>query len=89
MSIKVSVKKASDVDATNAYVVTIFTENPNATVHSTEQVFNVHIGPKGRGLWIDGNQVLGNMQFSVSGLKRPAEKIRKYFAGFYSKHVEH
>ena len=70
MATKVSVKRANDVDATNAYTVTV-TEYGQATTH------HVHTGPAGKGLWIDGKQVEGNMQFNAG--KNPSSAIRRYF----------
>ncbi len=66
----VSVKQANDVDATNAYTVTI-------TEFGIVDTLNVHTGPTGKGLWINGQQVEGNAQFAAG--KRPAAAIRRYF----------
>jgi hypothetical protein len=67
----VSVKQAPQIDATNAFTVAI-------TEHGETRTVTVNTGPKGRGLWIDGEQVEGNMQFSAG--KDPAAAIRRYFS---------
>lgn len=66
----VSVKTARDIDATNAYYVTVveFGEKTEYTVHT-----NTH----GHGLWIDGKQVEGTSQFNAG--RNPAAAIRRYF----------
>jgi hypothetical protein len=68
---RVSVKQARDVDAPNAYLVTITDEMglvTNQTVHT-----NAH----GEGLWANGKQILGTAQFSVG--RDPARAIRRHF----------
>lgn len=70
---KVSVKQAPDVDATNAYAVTV-TDNLNGTTWTA----TVHTDKNGRGLWADGQQVEGQSQFSAG--KNPAAAIRRYFS---------
>jgi len=69
--VKVSIKRANDVDATNAYTVTI-------QQWGMTDVQNVHTGPNGRGLWVNGQQVEGNAQFRAG--KNPAAAIRRYFS---------
>jgi len=57
-NVTVSLKKNTAADAENAYTVKI------SDAAGTRQ-HRVHTGPKGRGLWIDGKQVEGNLQFSA------------------------
>jgi len=68
---RVSVKQARDVDAANAYLVTITDELGNVTKQT------VHTNDHGEGLWIDGQQVLGTSQFSAGSC--PARAIRRHF----------
>jgi hypothetical protein len=68
---KVSLKQANDMGQTNAYTVAI-TDAAGTRKHT------VWTGPKGRGLWIDGRQVEGNLQFSAG--KNPSAAIRRYFS---------
>ena len=77
MATKVSVKRANDVDATNAYTV----ETDNDILG--KRTWNVHTNREGDGLWINGKQTLGTAQFTVAGLKNPAGKIRQYFVDYY------
>lgn len=67
---KVSIHEARDIDAKNAYRVT--TDETTIVVHTNES---------GNGLWIDGQQVEGTLQFSLRGISDKASKIRRYFSG--------
>jgi hypothetical protein len=69
--VKVSVKQANDVDATNAYTVTV-------TEYGETQTMTVHTNSHGNGLWINGQQTLGTTQFRAG--KNAAAAIRRYFA---------
>lgn len=71
MTRKVSVKQANTGD-TNAYTVKITDDLIGNQTHT------VWTGPTGKGLWIDGRQVEGNLQFSAG--KNPREAIRRYFS---------
>ena len=71
MDTKISLKQAPQLDHENAYHVTV-TDPAGVRKHT------VWTGPKGRGLWIDGRQVEGNLQFSAG--KNPAAAIRRYFS---------
>lgn len=71
----ISVKQARDVDACNAYLVTITDE-----MGVTKQT--VHTNDHGEGLWIDGKQILGAAQFRAG--RDPAHAIRRYFQGLVS-----
>lgn len=66
METKISVKIAGDIDHTNAYYV---------TDSGGEHV--VWTNSNGRGLWIDGKQHEGQLQFNAG--KNPAAAIRRYF----------
>lgn len=68
---QISVRQAQRTDHENAYTVTI-TEWGETRSHT------VWTGPKGRGLWVDGQQVEGNLQFSAG--RNPREAIRRYFS---------
>ena len=68
---RISVRQTGDIDHENAFTVTI-TEWGETRKHT------VWTGPKGRGLWVDGKQVEGNLQFSAG--RSPREAIRRYFA---------
>lgn len=70
---KVSLKRANDIDHTNAYEVTVTNENLGIS-----KKYTAWTGPKGRGLWIDGTQMEGNLQFSAG--KNAAAAIRRYFS---------
>lgn len=63
----VSVKQAIDIDATNAFYVTVDGETVTA-----------HTDPHGNGLWIEGKQVEGKSQFSAG--RNPASAMRRYFS---------
>lgn len=69
----VSVRQANDVDATNAYTVTVKDDVLDETVTHT-----VWTGHGGKGLWIDGQQVEGLAQFNAG--KDPDQAIRRYFS---------
>lgn len=71
MSNQVSVRKANDIDHTNAHYV-IVVDMAGTQYHT------VWTGPKGNGLWIDGRQVEGNAQFNAG--KNAAAAIRRYFS---------
>lgn len=62
----IKVKTAGDIDRTNAHYVTV-----------DEKTEAWGTGPDGRGLYIDGHQVLGGSQFSLRGVKDKAGKIRR------------
>lgn len=66
MENKITVKIAGDVDAPNAYAVTV--DGTTYTVHTNE---------RGCGLWIDGKQILGTSQFNAG--EKPAAAYRRYF----------
>ena len=74
MNKRISVKQNSS-DFTNAYTVTETVDYGAGVVETN--VFTVHTGPTGNGLWINGVQVEGNSQFSAGA--RPGEAIRRYF----------
>jgi hypothetical protein len=67
----VSVKKANDVDATNAYTVTV-TELGETETHT------VHTDQDGKGLYQDGKQIEGRGQFDAG--KDAAAAIRRYYS---------
>jgi allophanate hydrolase subunit 2 len=73
MDTKISVKQARDIDATNAFTVTVQDEFETKT-------YDVHTNSNGHGLWIDGKQVEGTSQFSAG--KNPASAIRRYFTNY-------
>lgn len=64
---KISVRIAYDIDATNAYYVTV-----------NGKTVTVHTDPRGRGLWVDGKQIEGTSQFAAG--KDPAAAYRRYFS---------
>jgi hypothetical protein len=66
---KLSVKRAYDVDAPNAY-----------TVIKWDKSHTVHTNQMGEGLWFDGKQIEGTSRFCVG--KDPARTIRNYFEKF-------
>jgi hypothetical protein len=68
-NVTVSMKQALSEQA-NAYHVTV--SGPAGT-----HKYTAHTGPKGKGLWIDGEQVEGNAQFSAG--KNPRETMRRWF----------
>lgn len=70
MKPQISVKAARDIDATNAYYVTITQFGESKTV-------TAHTNPQGGGLWIDGEQVEGTSQFHAR--RNPASAMRRYF----------
>jgi len=70
MTGSITIRQCRDVDAANAFLVTITTDL------DTRQ-HNVHTNPRGEGLWVDGVQVLGTCQFRAG--KNPREAIRRYF----------
>jgi len=61
-----SVRQARDVDATNAYTVTV----------DSQHVGTAHTDSYGNGLWLNGKQVEGTSQFDAG--KNPREAIRRY-----------
>jgi hypothetical protein len=67
--VKISIKQANDIDQKNAYRVTI--DGEKCVVYT-----DVH----GHGLWIDGDQVEGTGQFSLSGIADKPGKLRRYFS---------
>ena len=75
-TIKISVKSARDVDAANAYFVTV------TGLGDHQDQFDVHTNRRGRGLWIDGKQFAGTSQFSIGQNAR--EAIRRYFRKWYA-----
>lgn len=84
VTMKVSVKQARDIDATNAYHVVVKEEWENYLGNQwAEPMCDViaHTDHKGYGLWIDGKQVQGTCQFSAG--KNPREAIRRYFHKVY------
>lgn len=72
METKISMKIAIDIDAANAFYVT-----ETDALTGERKVYAVHTDLHGRGLWIDGKQILGASQFSAG--RNPREAIRKYF----------
>ena len=65
------VEVAIDIDQTNAYYVT-FTD-----LGGKQHAYTCYTNKAGKGLWIDGEQVLGTSQFYAG--KNPREAIRRYF----------
>jgi hypothetical protein len=71
MNPKISVKTARDIDATNAAYVTV------KTITETNK-YVVRTDARGRGLWIDGQQVEGLSQFNAG--KNANSAYRRWFA---------
>lgn len=70
---QISVRQARDIDADNAYYVTVTTDF-DARPHT----YTVHTNRHGQGLWIDGRQIEGTSQFSIG--RNAAAAYRRYFA---------
>ena len=70
MNGQITIRSCRDVDAPNAYLVTITTDL------YTEQ-YDVHTNSCNEGLWINGRQALGTCQFAAGSNAR--EAIRRYF----------
>ena len=71
---KVSVKQANDIDAANAYYVTL-----TDTLTGEVEEFTVHTNADGDGLWKNDQQIAGTSQFSLRGIADKASKIRREF----------
>lgn len=70
----VSVKKESYGERVNAHQVVVTIDYGGV---KTSDVYHVHTGQDGKGLWIGRTQIEGNAQFDAG--KRPADAIRRYF----------
>jgi hypothetical protein len=71
---RVSVTKASDIDAPNAYYVEC-----TDWLDGEETTYTVHTNAQGDGLWVNGRQREGIAQFSLRNIRNKAAKIRRYF----------
>ena len=76
MSIKISLKNF-DISAPygNGYIVTV------SGYWSDPIKFECYTTENGKGLWVDGQQREGKLQFNAG--KNPAAAIRRYFQSLY------